>query len=125
MTTGPAPTHPGSTDHAPSSWLVRAWLGVALAPVFFMLAFAVGEGAYAVLGYAPENADAPTWVVVVTSLLVLLVLGIPCAASVIYGLRCVRAGDRRGLAPLVIASLVWAGAVVLTVVSEVGNALRR
>lgn len=98
---------------------------MALTPVFFVIAFAVGEGAYAVLGYAPENADAPLWVVLVTSALVLLVLAVPCVAAVVYGRRCIRAGDRRGVAPLVIASLAWLGALVLTVVSEVGNAVRR
>jgi hypothetical protein len=43
---------------------------------------------------------------------------------VVYGRRLIRAADRRGLPPLVIASLAWAGALVLTVVSEVGNAVR-
>lgn len=125
MTTGSAHPHPGTTGHVHSTWLSRAWLGVALTPVFFFVAFAVGEGAYAMLGYAPENADAPVWVVLVTSVLVLLVLAIPCAAAVIYGRRLLKDADRRGLPPLVIASLAWAGALVLTVVSEVGNALRR
>lgn len=123
MTTGSAHTHP-STDHAHGGWLARAWLGVALIPVFFMVAFAVGEGAYAVLGYAPENGTAPVWVDIVTSAVVLIVFAIPCAAAVLFGRRCLRAADRRGLLPLVIGSVAWVGALVLTIVTEVGDALR-
>ena len=48
-----------------ASWLGRAWTAVAM-PVFFLVAFAVGEGLYALLGYQPENADAPAWVLLVT-----------------------------------------------------------
>ena len=124
MSTRQSEPPPGNAAPAPGTWLARAWLGVALVPVFFILAFAVGEAAYAVLGYRPENADAPPWAVVVTSALVLLVVLIPCAAAAYCGRQAMTAGDRRGLLPLVIGSVAGAGAVVLTVVSEVGNALR-
>lgn len=43
-------------DGAP---LRRAWVAVALVPVFFLLALAVARGLYSVMGYLPENDDAP------------------------------------------------------------------
>jgi hypothetical protein len=55
-------------------------VGVALVPVFFVLAFAVGEAAYAVLGYRPENADAPLWVDLVTGVVATAVCLVPCVA---------------------------------------------
>ena len=124
MSTRQSDDRPGTAPAEAGSWLARAWLGVALIPVSFFVAFAVGEGAYAVLGYQPENADAPLWVVVVTSVLVLLVVIAPCATAVHYGRRAMTVDRRRGVVPLAIGWLVGAGAVVLTVVSEVGNALR-
>ena len=124
MSMRPPETRPDTSPPEATSWLSRAWLGVALVPVFFFLAFAVGEAAYAVLGYRPENADAPLWVVLATSALVLVVVLIPCAVAVLYGRRAMTAGDRRGVLPLAIGSVAGVGAVLLTVVSEVGNALR-
>jgi hypothetical protein len=97
---------------------------VALVPVFLLAAFAAGEAGYAALGYAPENADAPAWVVVVVSTLVVIIAAIPCAAAVLYGRRCLGSGDRRGILPLVIGALVLTGVAALTIVSEVGNAVR-
>lgn len=106
------------------TWIRRAWVGVALVPVFFLVAFAVGEGMYALLGYKPENADAPVWAVAVVSALVVLVVLIPCVVAVHFGRRAVKAGDRRGMLPAVLAAVAGAGIVVLTIVSELGNVLR-
>ena len=60
--------------------------GVALIPVFF-LGFAVGEVLYAVLGYKPENDDAPLWADLIASLAVLAVTLVPCIGAVMYGRR--------------------------------------
>lgn len=116
----PEPTAAGS-----SPWLRRAWTGVALVPVFFVIALAVGEGIYAVMGYRPEDADAPIWAVVTASALVLLVVLIPCVAAVHFGRRAIKGGDRRGAVPAVIGAVAGVGWVALTVISEVGNAVRR
>jgi len=64
---------------------------VALIPVFFFLGFAVGEVLYAVLGYKPENDDAPLWADLVASLAVLAVTLVPCIGAVMYGRRAGRA----------------------------------
>lgn len=115
---------PGPTVPDSNPWLRRAWVSVALVPVFFFIAFAVGEGIYALLGYEPENADAPVWAVVVASALVVAVVVIPSVAAVYFGRRATKGGDRRGVYPAVIGAVVGVGWVVLTVVSEVGNVLR-
>lgn len=116
---------PEPTVRDSNLWLRRAWVGVALVPVFFFVAFAVGEGVYALMGYKPENADAPVWAVVVASALVVVVVLIPCVAAVYFGRRATKAGDRRGMYPAVIGAVAGFGWVVLTIVSEVGNVVRR
>jgi hypothetical protein len=95
-----------------------------LVPLFFFIAFAVGEGIYALMGYKPENADAPVWAVIVASALVLLVVLIPCVAAVYSGRRAIKSGDRRGMYPAVIGAVAAVGWVVLTIVTEVGNVVR-
>ena len=106
-------------------WLRRAWTAVALVPVFFFIGFAVGQGMYALLGYKPENADAPVWVDVVALVPVLLVVLIPCTAAVLFGRKANRDGDHRGIYPLVIGVIAGVGLLVLTIVSEVGDIVRR
>jgi hypothetical protein len=94
-------------------------------PVFFFIGFAVGEGMYALLGYEPANADAPMWVNLVALTPVIVVVLIPCAAAVFFGMRATRAGDRRGTVPMIIGMIAGVGLLVLTIVSEVGNIVRR
>lgn len=115
---------PEPTVRDSSPWLRRAWVSVALVPVFFFIAFAVGEGIYALMGYQPEHADAPLWAVVVASALVVVVVVIPCVAAVYFGRRAIRAGDRRGLVPAVIGAVAAVGWVTLTLVTEIGNVVR-
>jgi hypothetical protein len=106
-------------------WLARAWTAIALLPLFFFVAFAVAEGLYALMGYKPENADAPVWVILVVLIPVIAILLIPCAAAVFFGRQANKGGDRRGLLPLVIGVVAGVGWLVLTIVSEVGNLVRQ
>lgn len=115
---------PEPTGRGSALSLRRAWTGVLLVPLFFLIAFAAGEGIYAVLGYKPENADAPAWVVVVASGLILLIALIPCVAAVFFGWRTSKGGDRRGALPAVIGVVVGMALMVLTVASEAGNVVR-
>jgi hypothetical protein len=94
--------------------VARAWIGVGLIPVFFVLGFAVGEVLYAVLGYKPENDDAPLWADLVASLAVLSVTLVPCIGAVIYGRRASHAGHRGARAPMAIGALAGAALVILT-----------
>lgn len=105
-------------------WLRRAWTAIALVPVFFLIAFALGEVLYNLLGYQPENADAPVWALLVVDIPVLLVVLIPCAAAVLFGRHSSQMGDRRGRLPLIIGMAAGVGWLVLTIVSEVGNIVR-
>ena len=96
--------------------VTRAWVSLAVVPLFFMLAMAVGYGIYALLGYQPENADAPFWVNLVAGVPALLLLVAPCAAAVFYGWRANqrRRPSRSGSARDRGADRVWF--TVLTVV---------
>ena len=125
MSTSQLRQPPKRTDRDSAPWLGRAWTAVALVPVFFVIAFAVGEGLYALLGYKPENADAPVWVNLVALTPVIVVVLIPCAAAVLFGRRASKSGDHRGRFPLVIGVIAGVAMVVLTIVSEVGNIVRR
>lgn len=100
--------------------LVRAWVAVALIPVFFIFAMAVGQVMYSVMGYLPENTM-PLWVDLVASTSALVVALLPCAAAVRYGGQGHSAGDRRGLVPLVIGAFAGLGLLILTVVTTVST----
>lgn len=116
---------PGPTSRAAAPWRRRAWTSVALVPLFFVLAFPVGQGIYALLGYQPENADAPVWVVLVASVLIVSVVLVPCAAAVYAGRRAVKAGDRGGLLPAAVGALAGVAVIGLAVVPEIGNVVGR
>lgn len=105
--------HPAGTS-SNGDLLVRAWTGLALIPVFFLMGFAVGEVLYAVLGYKPENADAPLGVDLVASLAALAVTLVPCVGAVIWGRRASEAGRHGARVPMVLGALVGAALVILT-----------
>lgn len=101
----------------------RAWAGVVLIPVGFLLAFAVGEGLYSLLGYKPENDDAPLWADLVVNLPTLAVVLLPCAAAVFYGRRGHRVGERGALVPAAIGLLAGGAFTVLTIVTTIAGEL--
>jgi hypothetical protein len=82
--------------------------------VFFIISFILGQGLYSLMGYKPEN-PVPVWVDLVASASTVVVFLVPCAAAVIYGARARSAGDRSGLAPLIIGSLAGLGVLILTI----------
>jgi hypothetical protein len=102
--------------------LPRAWVSVALIPVGFILALAVGEGLFALLGYDSSAGDTPTWVGLVVGVPALLVFLLPCTGAVLYGDRARRAGARLGLLPMVIGGLTGGYMLVLTVAAVVSGA---
>lgn len=100
--------------------VARAWISVALIPVFLLVSVVVTLVLYALFGYKPENVDAPLWVDLVTALVAIAIFLVPCVAAVFYGRRAHLAGDRGGLIPLGVAALVGLSLTALTVVSALG-----
>ena len=100
--------------------LARAWISIALVPVFFLAALAASQGIYGLTGYDPSaGATPPLWADLAAGLPSLAILLIPCTAGVIYGRRAARAGVRAGLVPAAIAALLGVGAVLLVVLNSV------
>ena len=112
---------PTGTPPSSAEWVGRAWIAVALIPVFFFVAFALGYVLYDLLGYKPENDDAPFWADLVATLPVIAVFLAPCVAAVIYGRRANSVGDRRGLGPVIIGALVGLAGTILSIASLVGS----
>jgi len=114
--TTPSSSTPAGEGPGSSTPLTRAWISVALIPVFFFVAFAAAQGIYALTGYDPSaGATPPLWADLAAGLPALLILLLPCAAAVTFGLRASREGARSGLVPAVIAALVAVGGVLLVV----------
>ncbi|GAA2161569.1 hypothetical protein GCM10009845_11790 [Pedococcus bigeumensis] len=97
--------------------LRRAWIAVALIPVAFVLAFAVGEGLYTLLGYQPEDATEPLWVALVAGVPAIVLFLVPCAAAVWYGNKARVEGHRAGLVPLAAGAALGLWMVVMNTVS--------
>lgn len=113
----PPPTPPATPAPSPAPTpLARAWISVAVIPVFFFAAFAVAQGIYALTGHDPSTgATPPLWADLAAGIPALAVVLIPCVAAVVYGLRAARAHVRAGLVPAVVAALAAVGAVLLVV----------
>jgi hypothetical protein len=114
---------PTATPPASDGRLARAWIAVVLIPAFFVVAFALGYVLYDLLGYKPEDNNAPLWVDVVAAVVVLAVALAPCVGAGMYGRRAAHDGDRRGRVPLAIGALAGLGLTVLTVVTTVADAI--
>jgi hypothetical protein len=100
-----------------STSLTRSWIAVALIPVAFVLAFAVGEGLYALLGFQPEDAPEPLWVALVAGVPAIVLFLIPCAAAVWYGNKARVEGHRAALLPLVVGAVLGLWMLVMNAVS--------
>jgi hypothetical protein len=105
-------------------WHRRALIAVMLIPVFFFLAFGAGQGLYSLLGYKPENNDAPLWVDLVVTIPTIAVFLIPCSAAVVYGRRASRVGKRSAWGAVLVGVLCGAGVTVLSLVTLVADAIR-
>ena len=97
--------------------LSRAWISIALVPVFLFAAFAASEGIYTLTGYDPSTGTVPLWADLAAGLPSLALLLIPCIAGVVYGRRAARSGVRAGLVAAVIAGLLGLGSVLLVVLN--------
>lgn len=112
-------------DHAAATTagggpFTRAWIAVALVPVAFILALAVGEGLYSLMGY-PTGNTLPLWVDLVASAAALGIFLVPCVAAVLFGRRATGAGERRGWVPLAVGACAGLGMTILTVVTLIST----
>ena len=110
-----------TTSETPGMWVRRGWIGVALIPVFFLLAFAFGYVVYDLMGYQPENDDAPFWVDLIGTILILAVALVPCVGAVYSGRRAHDVGDRRGLVPLGLGALAGLGLTAISIITLVAG----
>lgn len=101
--------------------LARAWTSVGLIPVAFLVAFAVGQGLYALLGYKPEDAVVPLWVGLVANVPGILLFLLPCAAAVRYGSRARSEGRPAGVLPAALGAVLGIWMVVLATVTLVSG----
>lgn len=120
MRTVPDLRHFGSAPHDPRTELSRAWVAVALIPVFLIVGFAVGEGLISALGY-PVGGSNPVWVTLVSDLGALTTILVPCAAAMFFARHARSAGLHRAVVPMVIAALLGGAALLMTVITEIGN----
>ncbi len=107
---GAPPLTPGRSARIGSwTWadpVVRAWVFVALIPVFALLAYGAAAGVYILLGYQVGVDDAPLWVDRLTGLAGFVTFAVPCALAIRNGNKARLGADRRGIAPLAIGLLV-------------------
>jgi len=100
--------------------LRRAWWSLLGFVATFLLAFGIGEGLAAALGYPPGGADqAPWWVMVVATLPALVVFAVPAVLVWHFGRRAMDLGDPRGRYPIVVALVVAGGFVLLNLISGI------
>jgi hypothetical protein len=100
-----------------STNFTRSWIAVGLTPVAFVLAFAVGEGLYALLGYKPEDATEPLWVALVAGVPAIVLFLVPCAAALWYGNKARAEAHRGALVPMTIGAVLGLWMLVMNTVS--------
>jgi hypothetical protein len=83
-----------------------------------LIAMALGEGAVAALGY-DVTGTVPGWVQAVVGIPTVLLAVAPAALSAFLADRARRAGDPRGVAPLLLAAAAGIGFVLLNLVGVV------
>jgi hypothetical protein len=101
-----------------SRYTQRAWWSLLGFVPSFVLAFVIGEGLIAALGY-PSGGDeqAPWWAALTAVVPALVVFALPALSAVRFGRRAVSLGDPRGRIPMIVAVVGAAGFALLNGVS--------
>jgi hypothetical protein len=115
------PARPSEAGHALNANITKAWIAVAAIPLAFILAFAVGEGLYALLGYEPGDRNEPLWVTLTAAAPALAVFLLPCAAAVRFGRRAWSDGHRSALAPVAIGAALGLWMLVISAATLVAG----
>lgn len=97
----------------------RAWWSLALFPVSFLCAFAVGEGLLSLLTDPSDLGDVPVWAMVAAAGPALLVFVVPAVLAVVFARRAAREGDPGGRVPMWIGVGVATAFVLLNVLQGV------
>ena len=93
----------------------RAWWALALYPLSFVAAFAIGEGILSAL--TEENGDPAFWQVLVAGTPALVVFTVPGILSVSQGRKAMRLGRDDGRVPAMVGAVLAIGFVGLNVAS--------
>ena len=104
-----------SAAHGPGQRALRqAWWSLLLFPVSFVLAFVVGEGIPAWLGYAEPSLDStPWWVIAVAVVPAVVVFAAPLLVTAHFSREAVAEREPGGRLPLVVAAMAVGGFVAL------------
>lgn len=87
------------------------WSLLGFVPSFF-LAFLVGEGLIAAMGYPVGDTSPPWGLAVAATVPALIVFVLPAGAAIHFGRQAVRRGDRRARVPMTIAVVLAVGFVL-------------
>lgn len=112
--------HITSGDHASPADRAyrRAWWSLALYPVSFVAAFAIGEGLLALVTDGPSD-DPMFWQVAVAATPALVVFVLPGVLSALLGRRAVRLGRAEGKVPAVVGATIAVAFVAVNLASYV------
>jgi hypothetical protein len=93
-------------------WLIAAWIGAGVTPLFAVLAIAAGEIAAALLGY-PDDPAPPSGVRVAAAAAALVVAAVPSVVAVVGGVRAFMLGRRTGWIPALLGVIAFGVQAVL------------
>jgi hypothetical protein len=93
----------------------QAWWSLALYPVTFGAAFAIGEGLISTLAGDPGEAD--VWEVLAAAVPALIVFAIPAILAVTLGRKAMRLGRQDGRVPAIVGAAISTGFIFLNVAS--------
>lgn len=114
----------GVRRRKPLTLLERAWVPIALFPVFVGVAMVVMMAVDGLVGVDPSTGVAPLWSQYLQLVLWVAVLFIPGVSGVVHGRRAERAGVRSGALPVLVGALLCVATVLLTLLLVLLSSLR-
>ena len=112
---GASPSGTAVNSDAASGAYRRAWWALALYPLSFVAAFAIGEGIFSAL--TEYTGDPVFWQVLLAGPPALAVLVVPGILSVSQGRKAMRLGRKDGRVPALVGAVIAIGFVGLNLAS--------